>query len=212
MTLELGEHLLLVHGCPLSVASVARRDHEESDAGTTRCRERPFSGGVLSEYDVARTEHPALAIRNHAFELALENDDPSSGRCHVSFPGGSVALLDYLLDEQDARRGERPRELERWHAVGDMLPLEIELDILEMRPTLVVGEGPHILHRRIVPDSPRTRRVICCHGGVGGGRRRECGGVVLSSVIRGRGDRPLPAHADRNRRFADRERAPNRVP
>jgi hypothetical protein len=48
MTLELGEHLLLVHDCPLFVASVAR-----------------------------------------------------------------------LLDEQDARRGERPREPERWHAVGE---------------------------------------------------------------------------------------------
>jgi hypothetical protein len=63
-----------------------------------------------------------------------------------------------LLDEQNARRGERPRELERWHAVGDMLPLEIELDILEMRQTLLVGEDPHILHRRIVPDLPRPRR------------------------------------------------------
>jgi hypothetical protein len=42
-----------------------------------------------------------------------------------------------------------------------MLPLEIELDILEMRQTLLVGEDPHILHRRMVPDFPRTRRVIC---------------------------------------------------
>jgi hypothetical protein len=62
MTLELGEHLLLVHGRPLLVASVARRDHEESDAVATRCRERSFSDGVLSQYDVDRTEHPALAI------------------------------------------------------------------------------------------------------------------------------------------------------
>jgi len=73
--------------------SVARRDHQESDAGTTRCRQRPISGGVLSEYDVARTEHPALAIRNHSFEFALKDDDPSSGRCHVPFPAASVAPL-----------------------------------------------------------------------------------------------------------------------
>jgi hypothetical protein len=35
-----------------------------------------------------------------------------------------------------------------------MLPLEIELDILEMRQTLLVGEDPHILHRCRVPDFP----------------------------------------------------------
>ena len=109
--------------------SVARQGHQESDAGTTRCRQRPLSDGVLSEYDLARTEHPPLAIRNHPFEFALKHDDPSSGRCYVPFLGASVALLAHVLDEQDARRAERPRELERRQPVGDMLPLEIELDI-----------------------------------------------------------------------------------
>lgn len=40
-----------------------------------------------------------------------------------------------------------------------MLPLEIELDILEVRQTLLVGEDPHTLHPRIVPHHPRTHRV-----------------------------------------------------
>jgi hypothetical protein len=69
-------------------------------------------------------------------------------------PRGQGRLLARLLDELDSRRGERSREPERWHAVGDVLPLEIELDILEMRSTLLAGEDPHILHRRIVPDCP----------------------------------------------------------
>jgi hypothetical protein len=43
-----------------------------------------------------------------------------------------------------------------------MLPLEIELDILEMRQALLVGEDPHILHRRLPQPSAASKAPRLC--------------------------------------------------
>jgi hypothetical protein len=129
-----------------TTAGVTAGGSTETDTGSTGDDTAAFCQARIDLERAFGSEQPDVDA-----VMALLKDMEASAPDAVAANAAGLADVLATAAESGTDPSEDPR---RWHTVGNTVPPEIELCIREMRQTLLVGEDPHILHRRIVPDWP----------------------------------------------------------